>query len=59
MDKKLASPHSEKPLDKRSIGILADIARITRWTGGGVDAQNYRAQHDDDLDGFCPDFTDT
>ena len=48
--RKFPSPLNENLPDKTSLQILAEIVKITRSTGEGVDRQSYRAQHGSDLD---------
>ena len=50
MNRKIPSPLSENCLDKTSLQVLAEIAKITRSTGEGVDRQSYRARHGGELD---------
>lgn len=50
VDRRVFSPLNENPLDKASLQVLAEIVKITRSTGEGVDRQSYRAQHGSDLD---------
>lgn len=50
VNRKIPTPLSGNCLDKTSLQALAEIVKITRSTGEGVDRQSYRAQHGSDLD---------
>ena len=49
VNRKIPSPLPKNCLDKTSLQVLAEIVKITRSTGEGLDRQSYRARHGSEL----------